>query len=132
MLTLITNSGSVPLHIDDYFIKHLASGLDELIFSVNIWDEEYQLIQEESSIQENSGSPINYLVKAIDGGKSSATIKAQIDLDEWKTTMTVGYNSGSNSVAGIVRSVAPAGWSASRPTTTAAAGFGSRGAALSP
>lgn len=117
MLTLITNSGSVPLHIDDYFIKHLASGMDELIFSVNIWDEEYQLIQEESSIQENSGSPINYLVKAIDGGKSAATIKAQIDLDEWKTTMTVGYNSGSNSVAGIVRSVAPAGWTVIDTTT---------------
>lgn len=117
MLTLITNSGSVPLHIDDYFIKHLASGMDELIFSVNIWDEEYQLIQEESSIQENSGSPINYLVKAIDGGKSAATIKAQIDLDEWKSTMTVGYNSGSNSVAGIVRSAAPAGWTVIDTTT---------------
>ena len=110
MLTLLTNSGAVPLHIDDYYIKHLASGLDELIFSVNIWDEEYQLIQEESSIQENSGTPINYLVKAIDGGKSTATIKAQIDLDEWKTTMTVGYNSGSNSVSGIVRAVRPTGW----------------------
>ena len=110
MLTLLTNSGAVPLHIDDYYIKHLASGLDELIFSVNIWDAEYQLIQEESSIQENSGTPINYLVKAIDGGKSTATIKAQIDLDEWKTTMTVGYNSGSNSVSGIVRAVRPTGW----------------------
>ena len=110
MLTLITNSGAVPLHIDDYYIKHLASGLDELIFSVNIWDEEYQLIQEESSIQENSGTPINYLVKAIDGGKSTATVKAQIDLDEWKSTMTVGYSSDSDTCAGIVRSVKPTGW----------------------
>ena len=110
MLTLITNSGAVPLHIDDYYIKHLASGLDELIFSVNIWDEEYQLIQEESSIQENSGTPINYLVKAIDGGKSTATVKAQIDLDEWKSTMTVDYSSDSDTCAGIVRSVKPTGW----------------------
>ena len=117
MLTLITNSGAVPLHIDDYYVKHLASGLDELIFNVNIWDEEYQLIQEESSIQENSGSPINYLVKAIDGGKSTATVKAQIDLDEWKSTMTVAYNSGSNSVSGIVRSVVPDGWTVVDTTT---------------
>ena len=110
MLTLITNSGAVPLHIDDYYIKHLASGLDELIFSVNIWDEEYQLIQEESSIQENSGTPINYLVKAIDGGNNTATIKAQIDLDDWKSTMTVAYSSSSDTCAGIIRSVRPSGW----------------------
>lgn len=117
MLTLITNSGAVPLHIDDYYIKHLASGLDELIFTVNIWDEEYQLIQEESSIQENSGTPINYLVKAIDGGSSTATIKAQIDLDDWKTTMTVGYSSDSDTCAGIIRSVKPTGWTVVDTTT---------------
>ena len=110
MLTLITNSGAVPLHIDDYYIKHLASGLDELIFTVNIWDEEYQLIQEESSIQENHSTPINYLVKAIDGGKTTATVKAQIDLDEWKTTMTAPYSSSSDTCAGIIRSVKPTGW----------------------
>ena len=117
MLTLITNGGAVPLHIDDYYIKHLASGLDELIFSVNIWDEEYQLIQEESSIQENSGTPINYLVKAIDGGKTTATVKAQIDLDEWKSTMTVGYSSSSDTCAGIIRSVKPTGWTVVDTTT---------------
>lgn len=110
MLTLYTNSGAVPLHIDDYYIKRLASGMDELIFNVNIWDEEYQLIQEESSIQENHGTPINYLVKAIDGGKTTATVKAQIDVDEWKTTMTIGYSSDSDTCAGIVRSVKPTGW----------------------
>ena len=117
MLTLITNSGAVPLHIDDYYIKHLASGLDELVFTVNIWDEEYQLIQEESSIQENSGTPINYLVKAIDGGSNTATIKAQIDVDDWKTTMTVGYSSDSDTCAGIIRSVKPTGWTVVDTTT---------------
>ena len=117
MLTLITNSGAVPLHIDDYYIKHLASGLDELIFTVNIWDEEYQLIQEESSIQENHSTPINYLVKAIDGGKSTATVKAQIDLDEWKTTMTAPYSSSSDTCAGIIRSVKPTGWTVVDTTT---------------
>lgn len=112
MLTLFTASGGVPLHEDDYYIKELASGLDELIFSMSIWDAEYPLIQEETSIQEHSDNdrPINYLVKAIDGGSDRAQIKCQIDLDEWKNTLTVGYNSGSKTVLQIVQSVAPTGW----------------------
>ena len=112
MLTLYTASGGVPLHEDDYYIKELASGLDELIFTMSIWDAEYPLIQEEASIQEhsNADAPINYLVKAIDGGSERAQIKCQIDLDEWKNTLTVGYNSGSKTVLQIVQSVAPTGW----------------------
>ena len=112
MLTLYTASGGVPLHEDDYYIKELASGLDELIFTMSIWDAEYPLIQEEASIQEhsNADAPINYLVKAIDGGSERAQIKCQIDLDEWKKTLTVGYNSGSKTVLQIVQSVAPTGW----------------------
>lgn len=111
MLILSTASGAVPLKPDDYYVRRLASGLDELIFSISIWDADYPLIQEESSIREESDdTPINYLVKAIDGGKSTATVKCQIDLDEWKTTLTPNYKSASLSVAAMVRSVAPAGW----------------------
>ena len=111
MLLLSTASGPLPLRCDDYYVKKLASGLDELCFSISIWDESYPLIQEESSIQENSGSgPINYLVKAIDGGNDTASIKCQIDLDEWKATLTPDYKSASLSVGAMVRSVAPAGW----------------------
>lgn len=112
MLTLYTASGGVPLHEDDYYIRELASGLDELIFSMSIWDAEYPLIQEEASIQEHSNddAPINYLVKAIDGGSERAQIKCQIDLDEWRSVMVIGYNSGSESVGTIVNAVKPTGW----------------------
>ena len=111
MLTLITQSGSIPLKVDDYYIRELASGLDELCFSISVWDDDYTLIQEESSIKEESdGSACFYLVKAIDGGKDSATIKCQIDLDEWKSTMVVGYDSGSNTFPAIVNAVKPTGW----------------------
>lgn len=117
MLTLYANNSTIPLQIDDYYVKHIASGLDELVFQISIWDENYQKIQEESSIRESSGTPINYLVKAIDGGKENATIKCQIDLDEWKSTITIGYDSGSNSCAGIIRSVCPSGWTVVDPTS---------------
>lgn len=112
MLTLYDGAGGIPLRCDDYYIKQLASGLDELIFSISIWDEQYAMIQEESSIRENSGSvPAgDYLVKAIDGGAKTATVKCQLDLDEWKSILNVNYNSGSNTVGTIVNAVKPTGW----------------------
>ena len=111
MLTLYTSTGAVPLWCDDYYVRELASGLDELIFSISIHDPDYPSIQEESSIREESdGTPINYLVKAIDAGAELANIKCQIDLDAWKATMTVDYDSGSLTVGGVVRSVAPSDW----------------------
>lgn len=114
MLTLYTGAGAVPLQIDDYYVKELASGLDELCFSISIWDDAYPLIQEESSIREESpDGAANYLVKAIDGGKSSANIKCQLDLDEWKTSIYVGYNSGSKTVGEVVADILPTGWTLS-------------------
>lgn len=112
MLTLYAPSGAVPLPFDDYYVKELASGLDELCFSVSIWAAEYPLIQEETRIRENSGSgpEIDYIVKAIDGGTDLASIKAQIDLDAWRADMLLNFDSGSNAVGTIVSAVAPSGW----------------------
>lgn len=111
MLTLYANGGAIPLSCDDYYIRELSTGLDELIFSISIWDNEYQPIQEEASIREQSDdTPINYLVKAIDGGSERATIKAQVDLDDWKSSMVIGYKSESSTVGEIVNAVKPSGW----------------------
>lgn len=111
MLTLITTGGAIPLKVDDYYIRQIASGLDELIFTISVWDDDYPLIQEESNIREESnGQACVYLVKAIDEGQNTATIKAQIDLDEWKSTLTVSYNSGSKTFPNIVTAVKPTGW----------------------
>lgn len=111
MLTLITGSGGIPLNVDDYYVRQLWSGYDEVVFPISIWDGDYTQIQEESSIREESDfGPLNYLVKAIDGGGNSATIKCQLDLDEWKSNMTVDYNSGSLPVGAIIQNVAPPGW----------------------
>jgi len=112
VLTITTSNGVQALQCDDYYVKELASGYDELIFNISIYDPLYPLIQEEASIVEKSGLTTRntYLVKAIDAGKTEATVKAQIDLDEWKSTMTINYSSASSSVAGILNSAKPAGW----------------------
>ena len=112
MLTLYTAAGAVPLRCDDYYVKELASGYDEVCFEISIWNDQYPLIQEEASLVEKSDLTTSkrYLIKAIDGSGERATVKAQIDLDEWKATMTIGYSSSSATVAGIINSVKPNGW----------------------
>ena len=112
MLTLYTAAGAVPLRCDDYYVKELASGYDEVCFEISIWSDQYPLIQEEASLVEKSDliTSKRYLIKAIDGSGERAMVKAQIDLDEWKTTMTIGYKSASATVAAIISSVKPNGW----------------------
>lgn len=111
MLTLITSSGGVPLHVDDYYVRELASGLDELCFTITIWDDQYPMIQEESSIYEQSdGKGAYYLVKAIDAGGETASVKCQIDIDDWKSALVLDYESGSNTFPQIVTAVKPTGW----------------------
>ena len=41
MLSLTTASGSISLGVDDYYVKELASGLNELCFDISIWDEAF-------------------------------------------------------------------------------------------
>ena len=112
MLTITTTNGTQAIQCDDYYVRELSSGYDEVIFQISIYDPLYPLIQEEASIVEKSGltTQNSYLVKAIDAGRNTATIKAQIDLDEWKATLTVNYSSQSSSVAGILNAVKPTGW----------------------
>lgn len=112
MLTLITSTSAKPLNVDDYYIRQLSSGMDEVKFSISIFDPIYQELQEETTIREESAGnqPCRYIIKAIDGGSTDANVVCNIDLDEWKTTLTVGYKSDSAAVADIVNAVKPQGW----------------------
>ena len=105
MLTI----GENVLRIDDYYVKKMYSGLDELIFEISIWDEQYPLIVEEAQIRDRGGQL--YTVKAIDGGGETAKIKCQLDLDELKATMLVPYTNGSSTMAATVQGVLPGTWS---------------------
>lgn len=104
MLTIEEN----VLRIDDYYVKKMYSGLDELIFEISIWDDQYPLIVEEAQIRDRGGQV--YSVKAIDGGGETAKIKCQLDLDELKATMLVPYTNGSATMAATVQGVLPGTW----------------------
>lgn len=105
MLKLLSDSNAV-LNVDDFYIKEQANGLDELIFNMSIYDENYPHVLEEAVIEYEQP----YLVKAIDAGADTAKVKCQLDLDALKATLIVGYSNGSNTLYGTVSGVLPAGW----------------------
>lgn len=105
MLKLLSYENAV-LNTDDFYIKEMADGLDELIFNISIYDENYNKIIEESVIEYEQP----YLVKAIDAGASTAKVKCQIDLDDLKASMLVGYSNNSDTLSGTITDVLPDGW----------------------
>ena len=108
MLTLFHNGSSYPLQVDDYYVRQLVSGLDEVIFEISVHDPIYAMLQEEEQITDRAGQ--TYLVKQIDAGATRAKVICQLDLDAWKSAMYVGYNSGSKTCLQTIEAIAPAGW----------------------
>ncbi|NCC04658.1 MAG: hypothetical protein EOM37_11600 [Proteobacteria bacterium] len=100
--------GDVVIKNDEYYIKKMFTGIDELFFDISIWDEHYPLVTEEASILETERGQ-TYLVKAIDGGGSTATIRCLIDLDDFYGTIVVPYTNSSATLASTVSM--PSGWS---------------------
>ncbi len=106
MLKLLNGSSNPVLMIDDFYIEELWSGLDELVFDIPITDPNYKEILEESIVEYEQP----YVVKAIDGGTSSAKVKCQLDVDELKADMLLNYNNGGKTVRDTIEEVLPRGW----------------------
>ena len=108
MLTLNHNGEQYALDNTEYYIRELANGLDEVIFSIPIHDEIYAILSEEEEITDRAGQV--YKVKQIDAGANDAKVVCQLDLDEWRSTLNVNYNSGTKTVNQQITAVLPAGW----------------------
>lgn len=98
--------GSLILNTDDFYIKEMASGVDELVFNLSIYDENYSAVVEEAVVFYEQP----YLIKAIDAGKDTAKVKCQLDLDELKATMLINYSNGSATLTETVDGVLPDNW----------------------
>lgn len=109
MLTVFDGATGYPINDDKYYIRLLASGLDEVIFEVSIRDPVFRYIVEEAQIRDRDGN--YYIVKQIDTGNETAKVVAQIDLDAFKTAMYPKYTNGSATVYSTVLQVLPSGWS---------------------
>ena len=108
MLTVFNNGVGYPIANDDYYIRELASGYDEIVFNISIRDSVYQYINEEAVIKDRDQNV--YLVKQIDAGEKSAKVVAQINLDDWKQTLYKEYSNNSATVYATVYGVLPSGW----------------------
>lgn len=108
MLSLYTNDSQIVIANDDYYIRQMASGLDEVVFTISIWDEVYPQLVEEASIRDRDQQW--YLIKQIDAGNETAKIVAQIDLDAWKSEMLIGYSNNSATLYATINGVLPTGW----------------------
>lgn len=108
MLTFFSREGPQVLRCDDYYIRQLASGLDELIFSISIWDPAYAVLDEERKIRDRDQQ--TYVVKQIDAGASMAKVICQLDLDDWKSSFYKGYGSATNTLINTLNAIKPAGW----------------------
>lgn len=106
MLTLLDNKE--VLRCDNYYVRELANGLDELIFTISVWDSVYPYLVEEAQIQEGDGQ--TYLIKQIDGGADTAKVICQLDLDEWNASLNLAYGNGITTVYNTVNTKKPAGW----------------------
>lgn len=108
MLTLYHNGDEYPIQNTEYYIRELASGVDEVIFELSIYDPIYAIMAEEENIRERDDQ--TYLVKQIDAGADTARVICQLDLDAWRAAMYVSYDSGSMTVAEQINAIKPTGW----------------------
>lgn len=105
MLKLISDVSAV-LNVDDFYICEKSNGLDELIFNMSIYDDNYPHVLEEAVIEYEQP----YLVKAIDAGSNTAKIKCQLNLDALKAELKLGYSNNSATLQQTVNGVLPSGW----------------------
>ena len=109
MLSVFHSGEGHIISNDDYYVRQLASGLDEVVFNVSIRDPIYEYINEEAVIKDRDENI--YIIKQIDAGETSAKVVAQIDIDDWKAAMYMDYSNESATVLNTVLGILPTGWS---------------------
>ena len=107
--------GDKILQNDDYAIKRLYSGVNELSFDIGISDRDIAIITEEAVVKETTYGQ-TYVIKAIDRGKKTEDVRCILDLDEWKATQIVDYTNDSDTFANTVTGILPSGWTLDNQT----------------
>lgn len=115
MLKIIDGGSVTPLDFDRYYILEAYDGRDSLGFTLPLEHPQYPLIAEETPLMD-AESGQRYLVKAIDEGPRRSTSKRSWTLTSCGADLRMDYTNSSDTAAGTIGAVLPAGWS--RPGTT--------------
>lgn len=106
---LQADGGQLPLDFDKYFIQEETNGEDQIGFTLPLDHADYKLLTEEVQLLDAEDGQV-YRITAIDEGAATANIKGKLELSPLRADMRIPYTNGSDTLAGTVEGVLPAGW----------------------
>ncbi len=106
---LQADGGQIPLDFDKYFIQEETNGEDQIGFTLPLDHADYKLLAEEVQLIDAEDGQV-YRITAIDEGAATANIKGKLELSPLRADMRIPYTNGSDTLAGTVEGVLPAGW----------------------
>lgn len=106
---LQADGGQIPLDFDKYFIQEETNGEDQIGFTLPLDHADYKLLTEEVQLLDAEDGQV-YRITAIDEGAATANIKGKLELSPLRADMRIPYTNGSDTLAGTVEGVLPAGW----------------------
>ena len=106
---LQADGGQLPLDFDKYFIQEETNGEDQIGFTLPLDHADYKLLAEEVQLLDAEDGQV-YPITAIDEGAATANIKGKLELSPLRADMRIPYTNGSDTLAGTVEGVLPAGW----------------------
>lgn len=106
---LQADGGQIPLDFDKYFIQEETNGEDQIGFTLPLDHADYKLLAEEVQLLDAEDGQV-YRITAIDEGAATANIKGKLELSPLRADMRILYTNGSDTLAGTVEGVLPAGW----------------------
>ena len=106
---LQADGGQIPLDFDKYFIQEETNGEDQIGFTLPLDHADYKQLAEEVQLLDAEDGQV-YRITAIDEGAVTANIKGKLELSSLRADMRIPYTNGSDTLAGTVEGVLPAGW----------------------
>ena len=106
---LQADGGQIPLDFDKYFIQEETNGEDQIGFTLPLDHADYKQLAEEVQLLDAEDGQV-YRITAIDEGAVTANIKGKLELSPLRADMRIPYTNGSDTLAGTVEGVLPAGW----------------------
>lgn len=106
---LQADGGQLPLDFDKYFIQEEMNGEDQIGFTLPLDHADYKQLAEEVQLLDAEDGQV-YRITAIDEGAVTANIKGKLELSSLRADMRIPYTNGSDTLAGTVEGVLPAGW----------------------
>ena len=106
---LQADGGQLPLDFDKYFIQEETNGEGQIGFTLPLDHADYKLLAEEVQLLDAEDGQV-YRITAIDEGAATANIKGKLELSPLRADMRIPYTNGSDTLAGTVEGVLPAGW----------------------